>query len=286
MPSFPAACETRLRSPEQGLDVGGSLLHSCLCTETTLLSAEFQDWAETLGEARGHLHRKVWEWCFITQALAERGMLQPGRRGLGFAVGQEPLTAAFVSKGASILATDLYTQEALARGWIETDQHADGFSALNKRGICGRQEFQERVQFKFADMNNIGAELHDNFDFLWSSCAFEHLGSLDHGERFVLNAMACLKPGGVAVHTTEYNASSNFLTVRKGETVLYRKKDIQGLARRLRAAGHQIDIDFDPGKGAADGFIDVPPYTHATHLKLRIRMFTATSIGLIIQKGE
>ena len=42
-----------------------------------------------------------------------------------------------------------------------------------------------------------------SFDFIWSSCSFEHLGSLGEGERFVLEALRFLKPGGVAVHTTE-----------------------------------------------------------------------------------
>ena len=34
------------------------------------------------------LHRKMWEWLFIAQALAERDMLRPGRVGLGFGVGR------------------------------------------------------------------------------------------------------------------------------------------------------------------------------------------------------
>lgn len=211
-------------------------------------------------------------------------MLQPGMRGLGFAVGQEPLTALFASMGARILATDLYTRDALERGWIETDQHADGFSAINKKGLCGERQFRERVHFKFADMNRIGPELHGGFDFLWSSCAFEHLGSLEHGKQFVLNAMDCLKPGGVAVHTTEYNVSSSLSTVEEGETVLYRNGDIRDLVGRLRRAGHHIEVDYDPGRGAADAFIDAPPYAHATHLKLRIGEYTATSIGLIVTK--
>lgn len=45
------------------------------------------------------LNRKIWEWCYVAEALSERGMLLPGRRGLGFAVGQEPLVALFASAG-------------------------------------------------------------------------------------------------------------------------------------------------------------------------------------------
>jgi 2-polyprenyl-3-methyl-5-hydroxy-6-metoxy-1,4-benzoquinol methylase len=250
------------------------------------MSPEFQDWAERLKESRGHLHRKVWEWCFICQALWERGMLAPGKVGLGFAVGQESLSALFATYGARILATDLYSDEAVARGWVQTDQHADGYAAINKKGICDDARLRELVQFKFADMNNIDRQWDNSFDFVWSSCAFEHLGSLEHGMQFVMNAMKCLKPGGFAVHTTEFNVSSNFQTPDTGETVLYRRRDIQELAKRLRREGHQIDLDFSGGASTADNFVDLPPYTHSPHLKLKIGSFVATSIGLVIQKAH
>ncbi|HUR89852.1 MAG TPA: class I SAM-dependent methyltransferase [Ramlibacter sp.] len=261
-------------------------LKSVLCTEATLMRPDLQDWAERLKEKRGHLHHKVWEWCYICQALDERGMLRPGRRGLGFAVGQEPLTALFASRGARIVATDLYSGDAAAKGWIETSQHAEGYASINKRGICDEAGLRERVQFRFADMNALDPGLFSGFDFAWSSCAFEHLGSLEHGRRFVLNAMKCLRPGGVAVHTTEFNVSSNKDTVSAGETVLYRRRDIDALVKLVRAAGHRIDIEYDVGNSVADGTVDVPPYTHDKHLKLQIGSYVATSIGLIITKGD
>ncbi|WP_082793571.1 SAM-dependent methyltransferase [Ramlibacter tataouinensis] len=262
-----------------------TLLKSCLATEETLMLPSLQGWAQRLKEAPGHLHRKVWEWCFISQALAERGMLEPGRKGLGFAVGQEPLTAAFASCGADILATDLFSEQAQARGWIETAQHAEGFAAINKRGLCDDGALRQRVRFQFADMNAIDPEFEGRFDFVWSACAFEHLGSLEHGARFVLNSMRCLKPGGIAVHTTEYNVSSNGPTVETGATVLYRRRDIEDIVRRLRREGHQIEVDFRPGRTAADRFIDLPPYKHDVHLKIQIASFVSTSIGLIVRKS-
>jgi 2-polyprenyl-3-methyl-5-hydroxy-6-metoxy-1,4-benzoquinol methylase len=247
---------------------------------------ELQAWTDPLKEARGHLHRKVWEWCFIAEALAQRGMLAPGRRGLGFAVGQEPLTALFASRGARIVATDLYADEAAAKGWVETGQHASGYAAINQRGICDEATLRERVEFRFADMNDIPPQLHGNFDFVWSSCAFEHLGTLEKGKQFVLNAMHCVRPGGVAVHTTEFNVSSNKETVEEGETVLYRRRDIEDLVRRLRRAGHRIKVRFDTGNSVSDATIDVPPYKHDVHLKLQIGRYVATSIGLIITKSD
>jgi hypothetical protein len=121
------------------------------------------------------------------------------------------------------------------------------------------------------------------FDFLWSSCAFEHLGSLMAGHQFVVESMKCLKPGGLAVHTTEFNAGSNDATVSEGATVIYRKKDIEALASDLRSKGHLISLNFDSGNLPADYHIDIPPYTHDTHLKLRLQQHTTTSIGIVVR---
>ena len=184
------------------------MLTSMPCTQAQLESAVFRRWAAALGERPGHLHRKIWEWCFIAQALDERGLLAPGRRGLGFAVGQEPLSALFAAHGCTIVATDLGEEEAAKHGWVETGQHAAALDALNQRGLCPEARFHENVTFRVADMRALPTDL-GHFDFVWSSCALEHLGSLEAGMHFIEASLALLKPGGVAVHTTEYNLTSN-----------------------------------------------------------------------------
>jgi len=262
-----------------------ALLTSRICTQEQLESKTFQDWAEHLGELRGHLHRKVWEWSFITQALHERKLLQPGVSGLGFAVGTEPLVSMFCHLGASIYATDIFTDIAKKRGWVDTNQHASDVESLNSRKLCSDELFNKNCTFRHVDMNDIPNDM-SGFDFIWSSCALEHLGSLRHGEKFIYNAMNCLKPGGFAIHTTEYNFSSNRSTVSRGGVVLYRRKDIEKIIRNLQKEGHSIDMDFTGGSLPSDTFIDLPPYTHNPHLKLQLGKYVTTSIGLIIQKAK
>jgi 2-polyprenyl-3-methyl-5-hydroxy-6-metoxy-1,4-benzoquinol methylase len=261
-----------------------TLLNSRICTQEQLESEVFQDWAERLGEARGHLHRKVWEWCFITQALYERNLLRSGVSGLGFAVGTEPLASLFCSLGTSICATDMLTDLAKERGWVDTNEHASGINALNVRSLCSDELLAKNCTFRHVDMNNIPDDL-GGFDFIWSSCALEHLGSLGHGEAFIHNAMKCLKPGGFAIHTTEYNFSSNDFTLESGETVLYRRQDIERIVDQLKKAGHDIDMDFTAGCLSGDSFVDVPPYKHYPHLKLQLDKYVVTSVGIIIEKG-
>jgi len=44
-------------------------------------------------------------------------------------------------------------------------------------------------------MNEIPRSFDNQYDYCWSVCAFEHLGSIQKGLDFVKNAMNVLKPG-------------------------------------------------------------------------------------------
>ncbi len=259
-----------------------SKLKSNQCMQVQLQSPAFQAWSLKMKENPQHMHRKLWEYCYIAQALHERGMLTAGKRGLGFAVGTEPLPALFTSLGCAILATDLDTEEAKAKGWVDSSQHAHSLEALNDRGICPPEQFQENMAFQFVDMRDLPDDL-GTFDFIWSSCSLEHLGSLQLGEKFIYESLKYLRPGGVAVHTTEFNVQSNFFTVKKGGSVIYRQRDFKKIAKKLRKQGYKIDLDFTEGKMPYDAIVDEPPYTGEVHLKLLLDKYVATSFGLIIE---
>lgn len=262
---------------------------SALCTEAGVTSEPILRWADRLrpawdpdhGVLTAPLNRKIWEWSFILAALDEQKLLRPGSRGLGFGVGQDPLTAIIASLGCEVVATDLEPDQALARGWVQTGQYGGGVERLNGAGLCDPGEFAKRVGFETVDMNRIPAHLR-HFDFTWSACAFEHLGSIARGQEFILEQMRCLRPGGVAVHTTEFNVFSNGPTITSGETVLFRRRDIEWLVQELRADGHVIEVDFDAGSGPADRYVDVPPW-HGPHLKLQVGEFVSTSLALVIR---
>ncbi|MBA3709401.1 MAG: hypothetical protein H0W83_11365 [Planctomycetes bacterium] len=134
-------------------------------------------------------------------------------------------------------------------------------------------------------MNAIAKDL-TGFDFTWSSCALEHLGSIDAGIRFLLNQAACLKPGGWAVHTTEYNIFSNAKTWVSGGTVLFRRKDLDVLQGAAAQAGLELEaIDYSLGNLANDWFIDFWPYKSEPHLKLLVDGdLVTTSIILILRR--
>lgn len=227
-------------------------MKSSLCKQSDLENTKFIDMCKTLKTAewfeqfgktnhivipKGILHRKAWEYAFIALALEERGMLKPGKRGLGFAVGTEPLPAYFAAKGCEIVATDLNAKEAGA--WSQTGQNTGGdIKKLNSLGICPKPVFEKKVSYRDADMNDIPADLmKEEFDFCWSSCAIEHVGSLKKSKMFLKNMLKTLKPGGIAIHTTEYNLSSNTDTIEDGESVIWRKKDVLEVIEDLKLIG-------------------------------------------------
>jgi len=269
-----------------------TVLSSQLCTLESLTSPALQAWGRRLRPVwdpdgtdpkEMMVHRKMWEWLYACEALAERDMLRSGRTGVGFGVGKEPLVAAFAATGCQILATDLHPDRAEATGWRQSGaEYADGLEGLNEAGLCDSEAFARLVSYRDVDMNMIPPDL-GQFDFTWSSCAFEHLGSLQAGADFVVNQMTLVRPGGVAVHTTECNTSSDSDTVSTGGTVLYRRRDLIELAKRLTDDGYRIDLDLREGDSPADQHVDVPPFSE-THLRTMLGEFVTTSVALVIEK--
>ena len=264
-----------------GRDVFGQ---STFCRESDFSEPWFTHWSLQTG-VWPRYHRKLWEYVFICQSLYERDQIVPGSRGLGFGVGEEVLSSLFAAHGCDIVATDLGADGAVGKGWIETAQHARDRDSLRRPDICPDPVFDERVTFQACDMNAIDPGLRE-FDFCWSSCAFEHLGSIAQGLDFVENSIECLKPGGWAVHTTEFNLFSNADTVDHQGTVLFRRQDFEALERRLALKGHRMaTLNFDLGDGLIENVIDVPPYSPDISLRIAIAGFATTSFGLIIQRG-
>jgi len=264
-------------------------------TQSDIQSQWFLYWCKTLG-VPPMPHRKLWEFAFCLQALFEHRVLKEGSKGIGFGCGEEPLPAYFASKGIEITATDLSPDRVVGLGWAETGQHAANKDKLFYQHLVDRTTFEKNVGITYVDMNSIPDELDNKFDFCWSICALEHLGSIKLGQRFIEESLRVLKPGGIAVHTTEFNYTSDDMTVDNWPTVLFRKRDFEEIFTRLSKAGNQpLNPCFEVGSGVLDGFIDLPPFSFEEswdkiskepHLKLCIDGFPATCFGLVVKKAD
>ncbi|RYJ00940.1 MAG: hypothetical protein EON47_12320, partial [Acetobacteraceae bacterium] len=260
-----------------------SRLNSQFCTLGQLEEPAYAAWCERFG-LKPTQHRKPWEFCYIGVALEAAGLLQAGNRGLGFGCGQEPLPSYFASRGVAVMATDAPADVVADQGWHSTNEYAAGLDVVHQSELVSEAEFRRLVSFRAVDMNRIPAELA-GYDFCWSACALEHLGSLRAGLDFIIASLGTLRPGGIAVHTTEFNLSSNAETMETPGLSVYRRQDIETLILELTAAGHEVaTFNTHPGDRQMDDYIDLPPYA-LPHLKLQLERYTTTSFGLVIRKG-
>lgn len=280
----------------------GELIHLPVTSKATrqadMESAWCAYWCAQLGIPVVY-HRKIWELCYLLQTLHDERLLVPGKKGLGFACGREPTPSYLASRGIIVTATDLDADQVAGKGWAETGQHASSIDSLWHPHLVAREQFDKTVSFQFVDMNEIPSSL-SGYDFCWSTCSLEHLGSIAKGLDFIENSLKVLRPGGVAIHTTEYNVDSEGPTIDNWATVLFQRKHIESIADRLIAQGHYVaPLDFDFGDGPMDNFIDLPPYVwdgmlcdpsstskqlHPSHLKLALDGFACTCFGLMIRK--
>jgi len=274
--------EQEQRQWNRGLVYDFGKRRSELCKAMNRKAEWYKRWCSELDEEI-NFHRKQWEYVYIIQALWERGCIADGKKGLVFATGTEPLPAMFAKYGCSILATDIFPEKGIEMGW-DNGQLCFGVESLNTRGICDDEQFKKMVTYRAVDMNDIPGDLVD-FDFNWSSCSFEHLGTIEKGIAFLKNQLKTLKPGGWAVHTTEYNISSNDETQDNNDTVIFRQRDIERVVNELRQEGHFVEeVDLSIGGLPEDFMVDTEPHQQKVHLKLQVGKFVVTSIGLIMQK--
>ena len=241
-------------------------------------------------------HRKVWELAYVLQALHEGGCLEAGRRGIGFGCGVEPIPSYLASRGIQVTVSDLPPDARQRQGWENSHQHASSLEQAYHGHLVDRGHFEALVTHRFVDMNAIPDDLA-GYDFCWSICAMEHVGSINKALTFVEKALATLVPGGVAVHTTEFNFLNEHETIDNWDTVLPQRRHFEELAPRLRSQGHEIaPLNFDVGSRPLDRFVDLPPFPHdlpkefealaaCPHIKVATDGFASTCFGLTIRKA-
>lgn len=199
-------------------------------------------------------HRKFWEFAVIAKAV-EDYFKNEFVRGIGFGCGEEPLFDWFLKRGYRVVATD----------------------------ICPKRFGHVQV-----DMNNIPHGYRDLYNFCWSCSALEHLGSRKKGFEFIWNSLDCIKPNGLAVHTTEFNYEAQIRTLDAKDICLYTEIDLHDLEYNLREEGHKMrTLDLKRGNEPADLYVDDFPYYQngMTHLNLVVaEKWVTTSVLLVIEK--
>ena len=255
---------------------------SQLCTASQFNEPYYSDLCSKL-KVRPRFHRKQWEFVYILRCLELSGMASPHKHGLAFGVGREKLPSYLVSQGCHILATDLPANQSDGP-WVGGNQHTDTLKNLFYKQLVDETTFYKNAEFRPVNMNAIPRDI-SGFDFCWSSCALEHLGSLEAGLEFIRNSLECLRPGGVAVHTTEFNLENADYTLEKRRTVVYREKDIKAFIEEMNKAGHIVELNLNPGQELFDTYVDRDRDSDI-HIRLYVaHQILATSMGIMVKKA-
>lgn len=142
-------------------------------------------------------HRKQWEFATIFLMLQKLGLLTDGKTGLSMGGGKELLLYAIARQVKKLIITDLYdpsTEWDCAR-----TGDPDEFIKMNKPFPVD----DSRLQALRMDMRQLEFK-DETFDFCYSSCAIEHIGSDTDFRQHLQEACRVLKPGGIYVLTTEF----------------------------------------------------------------------------------
>lgn len=192
-----------------------------------------------------------WRKVFTLQALRRYGMLERGAVGLGFERSASGMSAALAAMGTRVVATfPTRPGSQLKTAALKRD--------LADRAPCSKAVFDENVSARVGSWRRIPADLV-NFDFVWSTRANEVLYSVAAAAQFVEDVMACLRPGGLAVHTFSYDLTPSGRSTPSTKRVLMQQGDIERIALLLVSRGHEVaqfKIDAsDPilTPGAAEG---------------------------------
>jgi len=249
------------------------VLESRICTSTDIYSGWHRSLAKCL-RADNYKLRKIWEWTYTLKALQVAGKLTPEAAGLGFGCGTEPLASCFANFAARVRVTDAPIDVIDGKGWSDTAQHTASLEDAKHEWLASRADLDRVLEFAYVDMNNIPESLLDGFDFVWSSCALEHLGNKLKGLQFIVNSSRCLKPGGIAVHTTEYDLSGTS-TIDEWETVLFSSNDLLVVLPALISDAERsfpglklrlLPFNLTRGSAFLDGYVDIPPYSYHANL--------------------
>jgi SAM-dependent methyltransferase len=167
--------------------------------------ADITDWQDPAFQAVADLlhcgrpYRKQWEFIQVYRGLQELGLLNESVNALGLGSGRECLIYAFTNVCGSVTATDLYNSQNWRTAAFATEQ-------VYRKNLFPYRP--ERLIVRHMDMTQI--EFPDNqFDFVWSCCAVEHVNNFSELHRVYQEIHRVLKPGGIAAITTEYNQSQH-----------------------------------------------------------------------------
>jgi SAM-dependent methyltransferase len=235
--------------------------------------------------SEGLIHRKDWEWALGIIAMRRFGKLNEKSTAIGVGSGREAILYYLANKVKHVYATDLYK----VRTWMEA---APSDFPENPKKYAPFPYKEDALTVLRMD----GTKLEfpsESFDIAFSFSSIEHFGGKNHSGalRSVKEMERVLKPGGLAVITTEYIINDKEHPEFFNKRTIYsdlidkleRLKLVEPLDLRITTKTLDTVIDY-PSIGVSWNNINNDYKRTHPHIVLRIKNILFTSIMLVFQK--
>lgn len=219
------------------------------------------------------LHRKEWEFAQGVYGLRKLRCLSPDAVALGLGAGTEPIIFFLAGRLRRVVATDLYAGDF-------SRHEADPRMLRDPEAFAPFSYHRDRLEVRRMDATAIDYA-PESFDVVFSFSSFEHFGSR-RAQRACLAAIhRALRPGGVAVLTTEVILNA---WGRHGD--YFRRAEL--LDDLIPGAGLRLaggDFRFATSRATLEGLIRLPrEIDRRPHLVLRRWRTYFTSAALFLEK--
>ena len=219
--------------------------------------------------------RKDWEWALATIAMKRFGKLNTNSRAIGIASGYEPLVFYLANNVNHVYATDLYDNSKFSYTPSDFPENPKKYAPFPYK--------EDALTVLRMDATNLGFH-SDMFDIAFSISSIEHFGGRNHSGalRCLKEIERVLKPGGIAVITTEY-----ILNDKKHPEFFNRRTIYSDLINKLDKLQLVEPLDLRITTKTLDtaiGLHDTVDNTHPHHILVRYGDMLLTSILLVFQK--
>ncbi len=221
--------------------------------------------------------RALWEQAWVIAILAEAGAIAPGRRAFGLETARERVASVLASRGVEVLVTagNLPHAAAIERRRLQ----------LFHPEAVAIEDFDQMVACGQLDPRQVASLPEGQYDACWSIGLPGRVGSIATALDVFEASLTPLKPGGIAAHVVSLNLTSDGLTWEEPDNVLLRRRDIEGFAQRLAAAGHRLlPLNTHPGADPGDEHVH-NELGAAVGLRQRRGMMVHSAFGLAIRKA-
>ncbi len=224
---------------------------------------------------RESFHRKIWEFTHTIYILKKSGYLYPKNKGLAIGAGREQILYYLAYKIEKITGIDLFEGNYIG-GEDEPD--------IPKNPQKYAPFIYPEANLDIIKMDALNLKFKDNsFDFIFSASSIEHFGSKKNILKSIKEMYRVLKPGGIAVITTEIKL--NRLACNIPNTIIFELNELLTLFKQSGFLLYDNEIDIRIEDYYLNNWVKLPQEVFKSpHVILRFLRSIFTSVAIVFKK--